>query len=176
MDLLAETTKQTEIFAAAERRIHYEHELAARLAQRKRAEAEKSSLEAAEKAEFLRIQAELEQAVTEKEEFERAEAEKAEALMLAEIKAKRLEAEKLKAERQEAERIENARIEAEKAEATGKAPMNSDPRVDNLEKSVEEIKADQKEFKEALKQQADSQKETKSMLDMILDELRKSKS
>src|ERR1044072_8326722 len=130
MNLLAETTKQTEIFAAAERRIQYEHELAARLAQRKRAEAEKVALEAAEKAEFLRIQAELEQVVTEKEELEREEAEKAEALMLAEIEAKRLEAEKLEAERLEAERIENARIEAKKAEAAGKAPMIADTRVE----------------------------------------------
>src|ERR1044072_8797800 len=171
MDLLAETTKQTEIFAAAERRLQYEHELAARLAQRKRAKAEKVALEAAEKAEFMRIQAELEQVVTEKEELERAEAEKAEALMLAEIESKRLEAEKLEAERLEAEkleaerleaeRIENARIEAEKAEAAGKAPMISDPRVDGLEQSIEEIKAEQKEFKEALKKQAGLQNENK---------------
>src|ERR1044072_2650219 len=126
------------------------------MAARKKAAEEKDALEAAEKAEFLRDQAEIEQAMLEREELERAEAEKAEALMLAEIKAKKLEAEKLEAERLEAERIENARIKAEKAEAAGRAPMNSDPRVDNLEKSVEEIKADQKEFKEALKQQAES--------------------
>ena len=68
-----------------------------------------------------------------------------------------------------------AAIEAKKAEVTEKASMISDPRVDSLEKSVEEIKADQKEFKETLKQQAESQKETKSVLDMILQELRKSK-
>src|ERR1044072_6491227 len=93
--------------------------------------------------------------------------------MRAEIKAKRLEAEKLEAKRLKAERIENAPIEAKRAEAAGKAPMISDPRVDNLEKSVEEIKADQKEFKEALKQQAESQIETKNCLAMIWDKINK---
>jgi hypothetical protein len=146
---LAETTKQTEIIAAAERRIQYELELAARLTQRKRAEEEKAALEAAEKAEFLRVQAEIEQAEIERQELERAEAEKSEALMLAELEAK-------------------------KAEAAGKAPMISDPRVDNMEKSLEVIKAEQKMFKEVLEKHAKSQKETKSMLALIWEKLNKS--
>ena len=149
MAQMAESTKQTEVLAAAERRIQYELELAARMAARKKAAEEKAALEAAEKAEFLRIQAESEQAEIEREELERAEAEKAEALMLAEIEAK-------------------------KAEAAGKAQIISDPRVDGLEQSLEEIKAEQKEFKEALKMQADSHNETKDMLAMIWEKLNKS--
>ena len=148
MAQLAESTKQTEILAAAERRIQYELELAARLTQRKRAEDEKAALEAAEKAEFLRVQAEIEQAEIEREELERAEAEKTEALMVAELEAK-------------------------KAEAAGKAPMTSDPRVDSMEKSLEVIKAEQKMFKEALEKQAESQNETKTMLAMIWDKINK---
>src|ERR1044072_7189355 len=66
---MAESTKQAEVLAAAERRIQYELEISTRLATRKRAAEEKAALEAAEKVEFLRDQA---------------EAEKAEALMLVE--------------------------------------------------------------------------------------------
>src|ERR1044072_3958165 len=100
---MAESTKQTEILAAAERRIQYEFELAARMAARKKTAEEKAALEAAEKAEFLSEQAEIEQAMLEREELEREEAEKAEALMLAEKKAKELEATKTEANRMLAE-------------------------------------------------------------------------
>src|ERR1044072_5147198 len=142
---MAETTKHTEVLAAAERRIQYELEIATRLAARKRAAEEKAALEAAEKVEFLRDQAEIELFMLAREELERAEAGKI------------------------------AADEAKMAEDKGKASMISDPRVDSLDKSVEEIKADQKKFKEALKQHSDSQKETRSTLDVILQELRKSK-
>src|ERR1044072_1930682 len=83
--------------------------------------------------------------------------------------------EKAKAEAERAEALKKAADKAKEAEDKGKAPMISDPRFDSLEKSVEELKADQKEFKEALKQHANSQKETRSILDIILQELRKSK-
>src|ERR1044072_4505952 len=62
---MAESTKQTKVLAAAERRIHYELELAARMSARKKAAEEKASLEAAEKAEFLSKQAEIKQAMLE---------------------------------------------------------------------------------------------------------------
>src|ERR1044072_2649662 len=84
---MTESTKQTEVLAAAERRIQYELELAARMAARKKAAEEKAALEAAEKA------------MLEREELERAEAERAEVLMLAEKMAKELEAAKTKADR-----------------------------------------------------------------------------
>src|ERR1044072_8612966 len=85
------------------------------------------------------------------------------------------QAEQAKIDAENADALMKAEIEAKKAEVTEKTSIISDPRVDKFEKSVEEIKADQKEFKEALKQQAESQEETKSMLDMILQELRKPK-
>ena len=66
-----------------------------------------------------------------------------------------------------------AETEAKKAEAAGKAQINSDPRVNGLEQSIEEIKAEQKEFKEALKQQAESQNETKNILAMTWDKIKK---
>ena len=75
--------------------------------------------------------------------------------------------------RELAEKAEPEKIEAKESEVAGKAQMISDPRVDNLEKSLEEIKAEQKEFKEALKKQTESQNETKSMLDMIWEKLKK---
>ena len=67
------------------------------------------------------------------------------------------QAEQAKIDAENADALMKAAIVAKKAEVTEKASMISDPRVDSLEKSVEEIKADQKEFKEALKQQAVSQ-------------------
>ena len=85
--------------------------------------------------------------------------------------AEKAEHEKIEAEKAEA--LKKAAIEAKKAEAAGKAPTISYPRVDNLEKSVKEIKADQKEFKEALTQQEESQKETKNILAMIWDKINK---
>src|ERR1044072_6344534 len=85
---MAESTKQTEVLAAAERRIQYELELAARMAARKKAAEEKAALEAAEKDEFLRAQPKLNKLCLREKNLERAEAEKAEALMLAEKKAK----------------------------------------------------------------------------------------
>ena len=97
MDLLAKAAKKTEILAAAERRIQYENEIAAKLAQRKRAVAERAALEAAEKAEFLKNQAEI---------------EKAEAIMLAE-KAK-IEAEKAEAIKKQ--QAEDQRLASEQAE------------------------------------------------------------
>src|ERR1044072_6559319 len=96
--------------------------LEAERAEAERLEAER--IEAAEKTESLRLRAVIKQAEFEKEERERPEVEKADALMLAELEAK-------------------------KAEAAGKAPMISDPRVAIMEKSLEEIKAEQK-FKEVL--------------------------
>ena len=123
----------------------------------------------------MKVQAELIQVVVEREESKRAEAARLEAqrLEIERIHAERLEAERLERERLEAKRIEAERAEAEnsgalvlaeleakKAEAAGKASMISDPRVDNLEKSLEEIKAEQKMFKETLAQHTESQKET----------------
>ena len=52
--------------------------------------------------------------------------------------------------------------------------MISDPRVDGLEQSLEEIKAEQKTFKAVLEQQAASQIETKTMLAMIWEKIKKS--
>ena len=51
--------------------------------------------------------------------------------------------------------------------------MISDPRVDIMEKSLEEIKAEQRKFKEVLEKQAESQNETKSMLALIWEKLNK---
>jgi hypothetical protein len=87
-------------------------------------------------------QAENQMLASEQAEKERAEVEKDEALMLAEK-------------------------EANKAEAVEKAPLISDPRVDIMEKSLEEIKAEQRQFKTVLEQQAKSQNETKNMLVLI---------
>ena len=81
-------------------------------------------------------------------------------------------AEKAEQERTEAEKAEalkKAEIEAKEAEAAGKTVVISDPRIDIMEKSLEEIKADQKVFKEVLNKQAESQTETKSKLDLILE-------
>ena len=77
------------------------------------------------------------------------------------------QAEKERAETEKTEELMLAKIEAKKAEAAGKAPMISDPKVDIMEKSLEEIMAEQKKLKEGLEKQATSQNETTNMLDII---------
>ena len=67
-----------------------------------------------------------------------------------------------------------AEIEAKKEEAAGKAQIIYDPRVDGLEQSLEEIKAEQKTFRAVLEHQAASQNETKSILAMIWEKIQKS--
>ena len=127
--------------------------------------------EARKRLEVLQAQEEPERA--EREEAARLETER----VLAGEDAIRANA--MKQQQAEDQRLASEQAEKDKsetAEAAEEAQIISDPRIDNLEKSVEEIKADQKEFKEALKQQADSQIETKSILAMILEQLRTSKS
>src|ERR1044072_107810 len=125
---MAETTKHTEVPAAAERRIQYALKLATRLAAKQRAIEEKAALEDAEKVEFLRDQAEIEQVMLERKELKRAEAEKAEALMLAE-KARMAEelAEKAKAD---AKKAETERIRAESVNIASKSSTSDATRLD----------------------------------------------
>src|ERR1044072_4208752 len=114
---------------------------------------------------FLKIQDELLEVVVAREESKRAEekrleanraeAEKSEARRI-EVKrlaeqrkiqeervarelAEKAEQEKIEAEKAEA--LKKAEIEAKKAEAAEEAQIISDPRVDGLEQSIEEIKA-----------------------------------
>src|ERR1044072_3187133 len=129
----------------------------------------------------MKIQDELLEVVVEREESKRVEEKRLEAnrAEAENSEARRLEVERLaeqrkfqeeKVARELSEKAEQEKIEAEKAE---EAQMIADPRVDGLEQSLEEIKAEQKEFKEALKKQADSQNETKDMLAMIWDKINK---
>src|ERR1044072_2298357 len=153
------------------------------------AEAEESLRAETAKALFLKIQDELLEVVVAREESKRAEEKRLEANReeAKKSEAKRLEEERLAeqrkiqeervarelAEKAELETLKKAEIEAKKAEAAEEAQIIYDPRVDGLEQSIEEIKADQKEFKEALKQQAESQNETKNILAMIWDKINK---
>ena len=189
---MAESTKKTEVLAAAERRIQYELELAARMVARKKAAEEKATLEAAEKAVFLSEQAEIEQAILEREELERAEAEKAEALMLAEKMVKELEAAKTKDDRilaeedstltdarrqlqAEDQRQASEQVEKDQSEtaetaainvpgATYEASASDVARLDVVEQRMEKFSKEQEDMKEKLSSHGD-------MLRLILQKL-----
>src|ERR1044072_1355651 len=145
---MAESTEQTEVLAAAERRIQYEFEKATRLANRKKAAEEKAALEDAEKVEFLRDQAEIEQVLLEREELERAEAEKAEALMLAE-KARLAEelAEKAKAD---AKKAEAERIRAESVNIASEGRTCDATRLDAVEQRMDKFSEKQDDMKKQI--------------------------
>src|ERR1044072_2855386 len=84
MHQLSESDKQASILAAVGRRVAYEDFVTARVVKQRRIAAELVALAEAEKAEFLRVQAELVQAEEAREEAVMAEPDKLEAEMKAE--------------------------------------------------------------------------------------------
>ena len=132
------------------------------MANRKKAAEEKAALEAAEKVEFLRNQAEIEKVVNEQEELERAEAEKTEAFMLTEIEAKRLQAAKLEEQRLTAEHADQDRCEP--ASTASESRTSNDSRLDAVEQRMDKFS----EKQEDMKKQIDSFGDT---LKMILERL-----
>src|ERR1044072_5482800 len=83
MHQLSESDKQASILAAAERRVAFEDFVTAQVVKQRRIAAELAALAEAEKAEFLRVQAEMLQTEEEREEAVMTEAEKLEAARLA---------------------------------------------------------------------------------------------
>ena len=125
MHQLSESDKQASILAAVGRRVAYEDFVTARVVKQRRIAAELVALAEAEKAEFLRVQAELVQAEEAREEIVMAEADR------------------LEAEMKEAIRAEAARREAARIAAGSESSSSSDSRITSVEKTLAKVQEEQ---------------------------------
>ena len=153
MHQLSESDKQASILAAAERRVAYEDFVTAQVVKQRRIAAELAALAEAEKAEFLRVQAEMLQTEEEREEAVMTEAEKLEAEMKEEIRA------------------EAARKEAARLAASSESSSTSDSRLSIVEQKLHKFTKEQVIIKQKLEQHDAANATMTNMLTQILNKL-----